>query len=281
MKVINDNMKKYDFNDSQLCISIAERPGIYGITVHNAGYKALGLNFFYKAFGTKDFAGAIHGVRALGIRGCSVSMPFKEKVIPLLDELDFLAEKTKAVNTIVNDKGHLTGYNTDVIGIKKCLQPLKIKKNKKILLLGSGGIARAFLVALQNLKLNNITISNRTLKKGQILAKEFDVDFLKWSERNNFNADMIINATSIGMSPNDNLMPISENQIINTKILMDVVASPSNTKLIKFAKKYKKFTINGPELSFYQACEQFKLYTCKKPPIIAMKKAATKLILKK
>jgi len=274
-------MKKNIFNETQLCISIAKRPGLYGTTIHNAGYQALGLDFFYKAFATNDLDGAIHGVRALGIRGCSVSMPFKEKVIPLLDQLDNLATKSKAVNTIVNENNHLIGYNTDVIGIKQCLQPLKIKKNKKILLLGSGGISRAFLVALENLKLNDITITNRTLKKGQILAKEFDVHFIKWSERNNFNADMIINATSVGMFPNDNLIPISENQIMNAEILMDVVASPANTKLIKFAKKCKKFTITGPELSFYQACEQFKLYTCKKPPILAMKKAATKLLLKK
>jgi len=271
-------MKKYNFNDSQLCISIAAKPGVYGITVHNAGYKALGLDFFYKAFRTNDVKGAIHGVRALGIRGCSVSMPFKEKVIPLLDELNFLAEKAKAVNTIVNDKGHLIGYNTDVIGIKKCLIPLKIIKSNKILLLGSGGIARAFLVALKNLKLNDITICNRTLKKGQTLAKEFDVNFVKWSDRNDFDADMIINATSVGMYPNHNLLPVSKNRIINTKIIMDVVASPPNTKLIKLAKKYNKISISGPELAFYQACEQFRLYTCKKPPIIAMKKAAKKLL---
>ena len=274
-------MKKNIFNGPQLCISIAKRPGLYGTTIHNAGYQALGLNFFYKAFGTNDLEGAIHGVRALGIRGCSVSMPFKEKVIPLLDELDILAKKSQAVNTIVNENGSLIGYNTDVVGIKQCLQPLKIQKKKKILLLGSGGISRAFLVALRNLKLNDIIITNRTLKKSQTLAKEFDTHFIKWSERNNFNADMIINATSVGMSPNDNLMPISKNQIMNTEILMDVVASPVNTKLIKFAKKYKKFTISGPELSFYQACAQFKLYTRKKPPILAMKKAATKLLLKK
>ena len=274
-------MKKNIFDGPQLCISIAKRPGLYGTTIHNAGYQALGLNFFYKAFGTNDLEGAINAVRALGIRGCSVSMPFKEKVIPLLDELDILAKKSQAVNTIVNENGSLIGYNTDVVGIKQCLQPLKIQKKKKILLLGSGGISRAFLVALRNLKLNDIIITNRTLKKSQTLAKEFDTDFIKWSERNNFNADMIINATSVGMSPNDNLMPISKNQIMNTEILMDVVASPANTKLIKFAKKCKKFTISGPELSFYQACEQFKLYTRKKPPILAMKKAATKLLLKK
>ena len=273
-------MKKNIFNGNQLCISIAKRPGIYGTTIHNAGYQALGLNFFYKAFGTNDLKGAIRGVRALGIRGCSVSMPFKEKVIPLLDELDILAKSSQAVNTIVNENGKLIGYNTDVVGIKQCLQPLKINKNNRLLLLGSGGISRAFLVALRNMKFNNITISNRTLRKSQKLSKEFNVDFIKWSERNNFNADMIINSTSVGMTPDNDLMPISKNQIINTEILMDVVASPSNTKLIKLAKKAKKYTISGPELSFYQACEQFKLYTCKKPPVLEMQKAAKKLLSK-
>jgi len=274
-------MEKNDYSNSKLCISIAERPGLYGTVVHNAGFKALGLNFFYKAFATNDIEGAIRGVRALGIRGCSVSMPFKEKVIPLLDELDSIAKRAKAVNTIVNDKGHLTGYNTDVIGIKKCLQRLKIKKTKKIILLGSGGVARAILVALKILKFKNITISNRTLKKAQTLAKEFEVNFVKWSERNSFEADMIINATSIGMFPNDDLLPISKKIILSADIIIDMVASPPNTKLIQFSKKHKIISISGPELTLHQAYEQFKLYTRKKPPKDIMEKAVKKLLLKK
>ena len=92
------------------------------------------------------------GVRSLGIKGCSISMPFKEKVISLIDELDPLAKQSKAVNTIVNNNGHLTGYNTDVLGIQNCLKSIKIEKNKKVLLLGAGGAARAILVALKNLR---------------------------------------------------------------------------------------------------------------------------------
>jgi len=96
---------KMNILNPTLCISVAEKPGKFGITVHNAGYRALGLNFLYKTFAINDIKGAIIGVRSLGIRGCSVSMPFKEKVIPFLDRLDPLAKKIGAVNTIVNDNG--------------------------------------------------------------------------------------------------------------------------------------------------------------------------------
>ena len=118
---------------SGFCISVAKNPGSFGETVHNAGYKALGLDFQYKAFSSNDISGVIKGVRALGICGCSISMPFKEKVIPLLDELDPLAKKTKAVNTVVNKKSRLIGYNTDVLGVQKCIKPLKSRKIKKLL----------------------------------------------------------------------------------------------------------------------------------------------------
>ena len=161
-----------------LCISVAEKPGKFGITVHNAGYRALGLNFMYKTFAINDIKGAIIGVRSLGIRGCSVSMPFKEKVIPFLDRLDPLAKKIGAVNTIVNDNGRLIGYNTDVIAVEKSLKPLQIKNDNDIIIFGAGGVSRAILVALKNLKLKNITVANRTTRKGEKLAKEFNVNFI-------------------------------------------------------------------------------------------------------
>src|SRR3990172_6053257 len=102
--------------DTQLCISVAARPSNFGTTIHNAVFRKLGLNFIYTAFGITDIAGAVVGVRALGIRGCSVSMPFKEAVIPYLDALDPAARTIGAVNTVVNDSGRLTGYNTDIAG---------------------------------------------------------------------------------------------------------------------------------------------------------------------
>ncbi len=111
-------MKKNTQNNHILCISIAQKPGMFGTVVHNAGFKALKLNFMYKAFAINDLEGAIKGVRALGIRGCSVSMPFKENVMQYLDSLHPSAKRAKAVNTIVNKKGCLIGYNTIFLVLK-------------------------------------------------------------------------------------------------------------------------------------------------------------------
>ena len=268
---------KMNILNPTLCISVAEKPGKFGITVHNAGYRALGLNFMYKTFAINDIKGVIIGVRSLGIRGCSVSMPFKEKVIPFLDRLDPLAKKIGAVNTIVNDNGQLIGYNTDVIAVEKSLKPLQIKNDKDIIIFGAGGVSRAILVALKNLKLKNITVANRTTRKGERLAKEFNVNFIQWSKRENVKADVIINATSIGMIPNIFSSPISNNKIKNSQIVMDVVATPPKTKLIKIANKQGKITVDGLKLSLYQAFTQFKLYTGRNPPIQVMQKAARTL----
>jgi shikimate dehydrogenase len=268
---------KMNILNPTLCISVAEKPGKFGITVHNAGYRALGLNFMYKTFAINDIKGAIIGVRSLGIRGCSVSMPFKEKVIPFLDRLDPLAKKIGAVNTIVNDNGQLIGYNTDVIAVEKSLKPLQIKNDKDIIIFGAGGVSRAILVALKNLKLKNITVTNRTTRKGERLAKEFNVNFIQWSKRENVKAEVLINATSIGMFPNIFSSPISKNKIKNSQIVMDVVATPPKTKLIKIANKQGKITVDGLKLSLYQAFTQFKLYTGRNPPIQVMQKAATTL----
>jgi len=264
-------------NNPTLCISVAEKPGRFGITVHNAGYRALGLNFMYKTFAIDDIRGVITGVRSLGIRGCSVSMPFKEKVIPFLDRLDPLAKKIGAVNTVVNDNGRLIGYNTDVIAVEKSLRPLQIKNDKDIIIFGAGGVSRAILVALKNLKLKNITLTNRTKRKGERLAKEFNVNFIQWSKRENIKADVVINATSIGMTPNIFSSPISKKEIENSQIVMDVVVTPPKTKLIKIANKQGKITVDGLKLSLYQAFTQFKLYTGRNPPIQVMQKAANTL----
>jgi len=264
-------------NNPILCISVAEKPGKFGITVHNAGYRALGLNFMYKTFAIDDIRGVITGVRSLGIRGCSVSMPFKEKVIPFLDRLDPLAKEIGAVNTVVNDNGRLIGYNTDVIAVEKSLRPLQIKNDKDLIIFGAGGVSRAILVALKNLTLKNITLTNRTKRKGERLAKEFNVNFIQWSKRENVKAEVLINATSIGMFPNIFSSPISKNKIKNSQIVMDVVATPPKTKLIKIANKQGKITVDGLKLSLYQAFTQFKLYTGRNPPIQVMQKAATTL----
>ena len=116
---------------NNICISISEKPGNFGKIIHNAGYEALGLNWIYIPFKITNLEDTIKGIRALGIRGCSVSMPFKEKVIKFLDDIDPLANEIGSVNTIVNNNGILKGYNTDFLGFQKSFKnwvPRNIRK---------------------------------------------------------------------------------------------------------------------------------------------------------
>ena len=170
-------MKQKNTKSPTLCISIAKQSGMFGTIVHNAGYEALNLNFFYKAFSVDDLKNAILGVKSLGIRGCSVSMPYKQDVIKYLDKLDPKAAKAGAVNTIVNTGNKLIGYNTDIDGVTECLKKFKNKKDD-VLVLGAGGMTRAVLVSLEALKFSNIKLSSRSRKKGLNLLEDFDFDLV-------------------------------------------------------------------------------------------------------
>lgn len=120
--------------DTQLCMSLAGRPGNFGTRFHNYLYEKLGLNYIYKAFTTQDIAAAVNGVRALGVRGCAVSMPFKESCIPFLDALDPSAKAIDSVNTIVNDDGRLTGLNTDYIAVKSLIDSHRLDASAKVMI---------------------------------------------------------------------------------------------------------------------------------------------------
>ena len=129
--------------ETRLCISLAARPSNIGTRFHNYLYDLLGLDFIYKAFTTTDIVAAIAGVRALGIRGCSVSMPFKQDVIPLVDRVEDSAQAISAVNTIVNDDGRLTASNTDYIAVQRLIDDHRLDRSQSVLILGSGGMAQA------------------------------------------------------------------------------------------------------------------------------------------
>ena len=128
--------------DTRLCISLSGRPSNIGTRFHNYLYDLLGLDFIYKAFTTTDIVAAIGGVRALGIRGCSVSMPFKQDVIALVDEVEQSAQSIHAVNTIVNDDGRLTASNTDYIAVQRLIAEHRLQPSQSVLLRGSGGMAK-------------------------------------------------------------------------------------------------------------------------------------------
>ena len=136
--------------ETVLCVSVAARPSNLGTRFHNFLYDELGLDFLYKAFAPSDIGGAVAGVRALGIRGCSVSMPFKETCIPLVDELDESAAAIQSVNTIVNTDGHLRAYNTDYRAVAQLLDIARRADGPSSPCVGSGGMAKAVVAALRD-----------------------------------------------------------------------------------------------------------------------------------
>jgi shikimate dehydrogenase len=263
--------------DATLCISVSARPSRFGITVHNAGYRALGLDFQYKAFGTDDIAGAIAGVRALGIRGCSVSMPFKQSVISHLDRLDPRAETVGAVNTVVNDDGVLTGYNTDIIGAFEALKFCAPSNKDRALVMGAGGVARAVIQALREHGVPHVTVCARNPEQAAALAGRFEIDTTDWDDRETIPADICVNATSIGMKPDIDSSPLHANSLTRFRAVMDVVASPPDTQLIADARRANVNTVDGMTMTLHQACAQFTLYTGHEAPYQVMRDAALSL----
>lgn len=262
--------------DTVLCISVASRASNFGTVVHNYAYQALGLNFIYKAFEISDIAAAIAGVRGLGIRGCSVSMPFKETVIDYLDELDTTAAAIGAVNTVVNNDGYLIGYNTDVVGATVALQALEIQPQDKVLLLGAGGMAKAIAYSLQQLGIRNILFCNRTASK--LAEKKVSYEVVPWQERNESQVDILINATSLGMQPNPEVMPVEMRLIQHCRSVMDAIVSPLESKLINAARDANKKVVPGYKISLHQAAEQFYLYTGVKAPLDILEKAVLEML---
>ncbi|MCK8655222.1 MULTISPECIES: shikimate 5-dehydrogenase [Pseudomonas] len=250
--------------DTQLCMSLSGRPGNFGLRFHNHLYEQLGLNFYYKAFSSQDLPGAVGGIRALGIRGCGVSMPFKEACIALVDELDPSAAAIQSINTIVNTDGHLKAFNTDYIAIAQLLQTHQVSRDTTFALLGSGGMAKAVASALRDGGYHNGLIVARNERTGQALAKSLGYSWQ--AELGDRRPQMLINVTPIGMTgPQADQLAFDAKAIEAADIVFDVVAVPSETPLILRARAEGKHVITGLEVIAIQALEQFVLYTGVRP----------------
>lgn len=244
--------------------------------IHNAGYEALGINdqFVYVASQVKieHIADFLKGVKTMGIRGVSCTMPHKLIVMEYLDILDETAKTIGAVNTIVNEKGRLKGYNTDWLGVITPLEKLTSLSGKKVAVLGAGGAARAIIYGLTK-KDAKVTIYNRTKEKAEALAMEFGCNVALLTDTKKLAAsDIIINATSVGMKPHENQTPIDTKSIQKNQIVFDAIYTPFETKLLKEAKKHGAKTIPGIEMLLYQGIAQFELYTGKNAPEDIMRK---------
>lgn len=251
--------------DTRLCISLAARPSNFGTRFHNYLYEQFGLDFVYKAFTTTDLAGAIAGVRALGIRGCSVSMPFKEDVIALVDELDASATAIQSVNTIVNDDGYLRAYNTDYIAAADLLKSNRLDPATPFLLRGSGGMAKAVGAALRDSGFAAGTIVARNETRGRALADELGYSWL--AEPGDATAPLLVNVTPIGMAGGAQATEsaFTAAAIAAADTVFDVVALPAETPLILAARAAGKTVITGAEVIALQAAEQFERYTGVRP----------------
>jgi shikimate dehydrogenase len=252
--------------DTRLCMSLAGRPGTFGTRFHNHLYDALGLDYVYKAFTTQDLPAAIGGVRALGIRGCAISMPFKEDVLELVDELDPSAAEIASANTIVADDGHLKAYNTDVLAVSALLREHAVPTDRPVLLRGSGGMARAVAFALRRGGVADVTVTARNERSGPRLAE--DAGFA-WSAAPDpdVRGAVLVNATPVGMAggaASEDLAfpgPLVDGAVA----VLDVVANPPETPLIARARAAGVPVITGAEVIALQAVEQFVLYTGVRP----------------
>lgn len=251
--------------DTRLCISLAGRPSNIGTRFHNFLYGELGLDFVYKACTTTDLAAAIAGIRGLGIRGCGVSMPYKEACIPYLDELDASAKALRSVNTIVNDDGHLRGYNTDFIAVGKLLRQHGVVPTLAFALHGSGGMAKAVAGALYNGGFRTGTVLARNPSTGQQLASAYGYEWR--AELGAARPGLLINVTPIGMAggPDADKLAFAQEVIDAAEVVFDVVALPTDTPLIRTAQARGKRVITGAEVIALQAAEQFALYTGVRP----------------
>ncbi len=254
--------------------------------IHNAAFNSLNLDYAFLAFKVKpaEVENAVKGMRALNILGLNVTMPHKKAVINYLDEIDQTAKFLNAVNTIHNKNGKLLGFNTDGVGALKALKENGVNpKDKRVLLLGSGGAARAIAYALVQ-EADELVLLNRTVEQAKELAsllkqtfnRKVVADSLspKIIQDNLMDSDILVNATSVGMKPNANQSPVAPEWLKPNLAVMDIVYNPIETKLAKDAKAAGAKVISGVEMLIYQGAASFEIWTGHSAPVEVMRKAA-------
>ena len=234
-----------------------------------------------------EVADFVHGLRGPGCLGCNVTVPHKEAVIPLLDEIDPWAARAGAVNTIVNRNGRLEGYNTDGIGFLRALKEDagSSAAGKRILVLGAGGAAKGICLALAGESVQSIVIANRTLERAQALADLLQphgapARAMSLEDRSlqdiARDADIIINCTTLGMThgPGEKDSPLTDDQLPADGLVYDLVYNPPHTPLLREAQKAGVATLGGLPMLVYQGAASFELWTGLVAPVSLMADAA-------
>ena len=254
-------MKKYLVIGNPISHSLSPKLQNYWIKNHN-------INAIYEKekLDENELEKLILNIRDRKINGANVTVPFKKAVIPFLDKLSAEAERTQAVNTIYLENDKIIGHNTDIDGFELGIKEINYDIfNKKIFILGAGGVAPSIIYALNKLEVSEITIANRTREKAENLKNLFDnLKIVEWGEIPDF--DMIINATSIGLKKDDEIN-LNFSSIGKNKFFYDVIYNPKVTNFLKMGKKLGNKTVNGKLMFIYQAYSAFNIWHKVKPEI--------------
>jgi shikimate dehydrogenase len=241
--------------------------------MHNAAFRELGLNAVYVAFPVVDLAGAVAGLRGLNIGGVSVTIPFKEEIIPLLDELEAQAAKIGAVNTVVNRDGRLVGYNTDWQGALQALEEKTEITGIRFLILGAGGAARAIAFGIQE-KGGQVALTDLDMAKALALSRKLWVEVVAPDYLEQHAAAVLINATPVGMEPQSGDIPLDQELLNRYRLVMDIVYRPLETRLLREARQRGCQVIDGLQMLIHQGAAQFELWTGQPAPVEVMARAA-------
>jgi shikimate dehydrogenase len=238
--------------------------------MHNRALQLMGIKGHYVPFLVDDLPEAVRAIRGLRIHGVSVTIPFKEQVIPFLNEIDDDARKIGSVNTILNEGQKLTGFNTDWKGVEASLKKKIRIRGSQFVLIGSGGTTRAAVYAVLK-NGGDAVIVSRNREKGQALANEFGCRWGSEADILKNRGDCLINTTPLGMVPEIERMPVTEETVKHFPLVMDAVYNPPETRLLKVAREAGGMTISGVEMFVAQGAEQLRIWTGMEPPQRSMK----------
>ena len=229
--------------------------------LHNYWFKKNGIDAIYdkEELGADDLKNFILQIRNKKISGANVTVPFKKEVISYLDKLSIEAESTQSVNTIYLKDDKIIGHNTDIVGFELALKEISYDVfQKKIFILGAGGVVPSIIFALNKMKVSNIMLTNRTKIKAKNLSSLFNnINVIDWGEIPEF--DMVINATSVGLKDNQNL-DLDFSKIGKSKFFFDIIYNPKETNFLKTGAKKGNKTENGKKMFIHQAAEAFKIW---------------------
>ncbi len=235
--------------------------------LHNFWFEKYNINAIYQKqlVEKNDIEKILNDMKVNKVQGINVTVPFKKIVIPFLDKLSDTAKKTQSVNTIFKKQDKLVGDNTDVYGFSEAIQLTNFNlSNKKALILGAGGVVPSIILALKNMGILEIILSNRTRKKADDLKKSFPfLKVINWGDK--IKTDLIINATSVGIKKNEEIK--LDNSKLNGQLFYDLIYNPSQTKFLENAKKSGKKIENGKSMFIYQAMKAFEIWHGIKPEI--------------